>query len=305
MPLTAPEPDHLAHRKGLAAAFAAYFSWGILPVYFKVIASVNAWEIITHRIIWGLPVLLLFLWLRDGRRLWTRMRVTVRQLAWLAVSGSLVSINWLLFVWAVTHDQVLATSLGYFITPLVNILLGFLFLHERLTSRQQWGVGIAALGTAYLAWFLEQPPWISLTLALTFAFYGLVRKRLGVRPMVGLMWEFLLVFGPALAFLSWRAHQGHMDFLAGTASRDFWLLMAGLLTVLPLIWFNIAAQRLTLTTLGFIQYLAPSMTFLMAVFLWGESFTQGHAVAFGCIWTALLLVSIGPLRSRIRVQPID
>lgn len=292
-------------RRGLAAAFAAYLSWGLMPIYFKWLAAVDAFEIIAHRVVWGVPVLALFLLFRDGRSFWPQLRINARQAAWLVVSGLLIAVNWLLFVWAVVHDQVLATSLGYFINPLINVLFGFLFLGERLTPWQKWAVGIAGAGTAYLAWFLGQPPWISLALAVTFALYGLVRKRLDVGPMRGLMWEYLLLVGPFMAFLYWRFRTGVLDFGSLDAATDSLLLLAGLLTVLPLIWFNMAAQRLTLTLLGFIQYLAPSMTFLLAVFFWNEPFTQGHAVAFACIWTALALVSLGPMRRRLRVQPID
>jgi chloramphenicol-sensitive protein RarD len=278
-----------------------------MPIYFKLLAGVNAWEIIAHRVLWGIPVLLLFLLMRDGRALWPELRIDWRQAGWLLVSGTLIGINWLLFVWAVVHDQVLATSLGYFINPLINVLFGYLFLQERLSRWQKWAVAIAAVGTAYLAWYLGHPPWLSLALAVTFALYGLVRKRLDVGPLRGLMWEYLLLLLPAAGFLWWRFQHGVLDFGSGARSIDTWLLLAGVMTVLPLIWFNMAAQRLTLSLLGFIQYLAPSMTFLLAVFLWGEPFTSGHAVAFGCIWTALLLVSLGPLRqrARVRVQPLD
>jgi chloramphenicol-sensitive protein RarD len=284
------------HRRGLAAAFAAYTAWGLLPIYFRQLVAVDPWETIAHRIIWAIPVLLLFLWLRDGRQFWVRLRLSPRQLGWLAISGSLIAVNWLIFVWAVVNGQVLATSLGYFINPLVNFLFGFLFLNERLSGAQKWGVVIAAGGTAYLAWYLGQPPWISLVLAVSFATYSLVRKRLDVGPMTGLLWENLLLVLPALAYLGWRASTGDLDFLSGSTRLDTLLVLAGLTTVLPLIWFNMAAQRLTLTLVGFIQYLAPTMTFLMAVFLWDEPFTRGHAVAFGCIWTALVLVSLQPLK---------
>lgn len=299
--------DPQVRRAGLIAAFSAYIAWGMMPLFFKLLAAVNPWEIIAHRVIWAVPVLLLFLWFRDGRQLWVKLRLNRRQLAWLAVSGTLIGANWLIFVWAVVNDKVLYTSLGYFINPLMNVLFGYLFLGERLTVWGKWAVTIAAMGTAYLAWYLGQPPWISLLLALSFASYGLVKKRLvGVGPMTGLLWENLLLLGPALAWLGWRAAHGEMEFLAGSTRLDLLLVSAGLVTALPLIWFNVAAQHLTLTLIGFIQYLAPSMTFLLAVFLWGEPFTQGHAVAFACIWTALLLVSLGPLRRRrIRVQPID
>ncbi len=292
-------------RTGLAAAFAAYIAWGLMPIYFKFIDTVNPWEIIAHRIIWSVPVLLVFLAVRDGRALLSKMRITRRQLGWLCVSGCLIAANWLIFVWAVVNDHVLYTSLGYFINPLMNVLFGYLFLGERLTPWGKWAVALAAAGTAYLAIYLGQPPWISLLLALSFASYGLVKKRLGIGPMTGLLWESLLLLGPALAWLGWRAAHGEMDFLSGSTRIDLLLMAGGLLTVLPLIWFNTAAQRLTLTLVGFIQYLAPSMTFLMAVFWWDETFTQGHAVAFACIWTALALVSLGPLRRRLRPQPID
>ncbi len=289
-------------RTGLAAAFAAYIAWGLMPIYFKLLTAVGAWEIITHRIVWAIPVLLLFLLLRDGRALWRKLRLSRRQLAWLFVSSCLIGVNWLLFVWAVVNDQVLATSLAYFINPLMNVAFGFLFLGERMSGAQKLAVAIAAAGTVYLAVWLGQPPWISLLLALSFASYGLVRKRLDVGPMTGLLWENLLLLAPALAFIAWSNHQGTLAFLHGDARLDTWLMLAGLATILPLIWFNTAAQRLTLTTLGFIQYIAPSMTFCLAVFVWGEPFTQGHAVAFSCIWTALALVTLAPLRQRRRAR---
>ncbi|MEE4173490.1 MAG: EamA family transporter RarD [Xanthomonadales bacterium] len=289
-----------AQRYGLAAALAAYVAWGLMPIYFKWIGSVNPWEIIMHRVIWAIPILLLFLAFRDGRALWSKLRLSRRQLGWLCVSGLLIGANWLIFVWAVVNDQVLSTSLGYFINPLMNVAFGFLFLGERMTPWQKWGVGIAAFGTAFLAIYLGQPPWISLALALSFALYGLVRKRLDVGPMTGLLWENLLLLAPALAYLAWSAGNDTLDFLHGPPRIDVLLVLSGLTTVLPLIWFNMAAQRLTLTTIGFIQYLAPSMTFSLAVFLWGEPFTLGHAVAFGCIWFALVLVTTETFRHRRR-----
>lgn len=291
-------------RTGLIAAFAAYIAWGLMPIYFKWIDTVNPWEIIAHRIIWSVPVLLVFLGVRDGRALLPKLRISRHQLGWLCVSSFLIAANWLIFVWAVVNDKVLYTSLGYFINPLMNVLFGYLFLGERLTIHGKWAVALAAAGATYLAWYLGNPPWVSLALAASFAFYGLVKKRLGIGPMTGLLWESLLLLGPALAWMGWRASRGEMDFLSGPTRLDLLLMAGGLITVLPLIWFNTAAQRLTLTLIGFIQYLAPSMTFLMAVFWWGEPFTQGHAVAFACIWSGLALVSIGPLRRRLRPQPL-
>jgi chloramphenicol-sensitive protein RarD len=181
---------------GVAAALAAYIFWGLAPIYFKWIEAVAPLEIIAHRILWSIPFLAGFLLLRDRRNFLSRMRLPPRTIALLLLSGVLVVTNWLIFVWAVVNEQVLATSLGYFIGPLVNFLLGFLFLKERLSRVQTLGVLIAASGTAYLGWFLGTPPWISLGLAFSFGFYGLVRKVLGVGPMVGLLWETLLLALP-------------------------------------------------------------------------------------------------------------
>jgi chloramphenicol-sensitive protein RarD len=289
-------PNDANHRLGVAAALAAFIFWGLAPIYFKWIQHVSAYEIIAHRILWSIPLLAGFLLLRDGPGFWRRMVLPRRTLLTLLLSGVLVSSNWLIFVWAVNHDRILATSLGYFINPLVNVLLGFLFLHERLTRAQTAAVVIAAAGTAYLAWFLGAAPWIALALAITFGFYGLVRKKLDVGPMVGLLWETLLLLLPALIFVAWSLDRGVLEFGHGSLRLDLLLIGLGLVTILPLIWFNVAAKNLTLTAVGFFQYLAPTVTFMLAVFAYGEPFTRGHAVAFTCIWIALVLVSFDSLR---------
>jgi len=286
----------------MVAAMAAFVFWGLAPIYFKWIQSVPALEIIAHRIVWAVPVLVVFLLFRDGRHFWRRMVLPRKTLLTLVLSGLLVGFNWLVFVWAVTHDRILATSLGYFISPLVNVVLGYLFLHERLTRIQRLAVVIAACGTIYLTWYLGVAPWIALVLAITFSFYGLVRKKLGVGPMIGLLWETLLWITPALLYFAWIMSKGSMQFNHGSAQLDLLLLLAGLVTVLPLIWFNIAAQNMSLTKLGFFQYLAPSLTLVLAVFFYNEPFTRGHAVAFGCIWLALFMVSIESMVRSRRIQ---
>ena len=283
------EPDH---RLGIAAATAAFMFWGLTPIYFKWLGTVPALEIIAHRIFWAVPVLVVFLLIRDGRHFWRRMLLPRKTLLTLLLSGLLVGFNWLVFVWAVTHDRILATSLGYFINPLVNVVLGFLFLHERLTRIQSLAVVIAACGTIYLTWYLGVAPWISLVLGITFGFYGLVRKKLAVGPMIGLLWETLLWITPALLYFAWTMDKGSLQFMHGSAQLDLLLILAGLVTVLPLIGFNVAAQNLSLTTVGFFQYLAPSISFVLAVFYYHETFTRCHAVAFACIWLALAMVSI-------------
>lgn len=297
--VNSPEPDH---HLGVVAATAAFLFWGLAPIYFKWLGTVPALEIIVHRILWAVPVLVVFLLMRDGLHFWRRMLLPRKVLLTLVLSSLLVGSNWLLFVWAVTHDRILATSLGYFINPLVNVVLGFLFLHERLTRIQTLAVVIAASGTIYLTWYLGVAPWIALLLGTSFGFYGLVRKKLGVGPMIGLLWETLLLIAPALLYFAWIVGEGTSQFMHGSMQIDLLLLLAGLVTVLPLIGFNIAAQNLTLTTLGFFQYLAPSISFVLAVFIYHEPFTRGHAVAFSCIWFALVMVSIESVVRSRRLQ---
>jgi chloramphenicol-sensitive protein RarD len=279
-------------REGMIAASLAFGFWGMVPLYFKALNEVGAGEIIAHRIIWSVPLLALFLLLRDGRQFFRRLVLPPKLILGLLLSGLLVSNNWLVYVYAVVTDQVMATSLGYFINPLVNVLLGFLFLHERLTRSQAFAVALAAAGTLYLGIYLGQPPWIALVLGFSFGFYGLVRKKLAVGPMTGLMWEVLLLMPLGLGFLLWLQAQGGISFLNLGLRTDMLLLLAGPVTVLPLIWFNMAAKKLPLTVLGFFQYTTPSLVFILAAFVWDEPFTQGHAVAFGCIWTALLILSV-------------
>jgi len=288
--------DHTLDRNGVIAALAAFVFWGLAPIYFHALHSVSAWEVLAHRVLWSVPVLLLFLAIRDGRKIWSKLHLPLKSVAWLFVSALLIAINWLVFVWAVANEHILDTSLGYFSSPLLSVLMGFLILKESLQPIKVIAIVIAAAGTVYLAWYLGRPPWIAISLALSFSLYGLVRKRLTVGPMLGLLWETLLMLLPALVFVSWQNLKGNPQFLHATHGIDFLLIGSGLITVLPLIWFNVAAQKLPLSILGFFNYLAPSISFLIAVFLFGETFTQGHAVAFICIWSALVLVSIEPFR---------
>lgn len=289
---TVPGQPPSPERLGVAAALAAYLYWGLLPIYFKLIYAAPAVEIIAHRILWSIPVLAGFLLLRDGKAFWRRMRLPARTLLGLLLSSLLVVSNWLIFVWAVINGNIISTSLGYFITPLVQFLLGFLVLHERMSRTRRLGVLIAAAGTVYLGWYLGTPPWISLSLAITFGLYGLVRKLLDVGPMVGLLWETLLMALPALVYMGWAARSGSLYLGTAGLQQDVLLVLAGLITIVPLIWFNVAARRLKLSTVGFFQYIAPTMTFLLSVFVYAEPFTQGHAVAFGCIWFALAMISV-------------
>jgi chloramphenicol-sensitive protein RarD len=290
-------------RGGVTAALAAFMFWGLVPIYYKGLQSVGAWEVLAHRVIWSVPLLLFFLAIRDGRKIWKKLKLPPRNIAWLVLSGLVVSLNWLVFVWAVANDHVLDTSLGYFGTPLVNVVLGYIFLKERLNAIQVAAVVVAATGTVYLGWYLGGPPWIAMTLAVSFGVYGLLRKRLPVGPMLGLLWEIALMLVPASLYLLWLSSQSSLQFSHMSIGIDLLLIGSSVITVLPLIWFNMAAQKLPLSILGFFQYLAPSMSFLLAVFLFDEVFTPGHAVAFACIWLALVMVSIEPFqRARRRLR---
>jgi len=288
--------DQKLDRSGVVSALSAFGFWGLVPIYYKALHSVGAWEVLAHRVIWSVPLLIVFLIARDGRRFFSRLRLPPASIAWLVLSGLTISINWLVFVWAVANGHILDTSLGYFGTPLINVLLGYVFLKERLNPLQVVAVLMAAAGTIYLGFFLGKPPWIALTLALSFGFYGLLRKRLDVGPMLGLLWETALMFAPALVYLLWLGTRSELHFMHDRTSIDLLLVGSAVVTVVPLIWFNMAAKKLPLSILGFFQYLAPSMSFTIAVFLYGETFTRGHAVAFSCIWLALALVSIEPFR---------
>ncbi|MFC3194847.1 EamA family transporter RarD [Marinicella sediminis] len=287
------------HNKGLAAGLFCFIFWGFAPIYFKLIQHVPASTIIAHRIIWAAMFLLVFLAIRERRRLFNELRVTGKQLLILFISGSLVISNWLIFVWAVNDGQILATSLGYFINPLVNIFLGLLFLHERLNRTQVVALMIAASTTIYLGIFIGEPPWIALALAITFGLYGLVRKQLDVRPLIGLFWETSLLMLPALLYLLWWLPANTDPLVFDTTT--WWLLVfSGLITILPLIGFNYAAKRLTLSLIGFLQYIAPTISFLIAVLFYGEAFTFGHKVAFAGIWIALGIISWQPMQRLLK-----
>ncbi len=286
------------HQKGLAAGLFCFIFWGFGPIYFKFIQEVPALVIIAHRLIWGALFLAIFLALREGKQLIKALYVSPKLLFGLFISGSLVASNWLLFVWAVNHDQILATSLGYFINPLINILFGTLFLNEQMNTAQKWAVALASAGTLFLGIYLGQPPWIALLLAFTFGLYGLVKKQLNVKPLIGLFWETILLMLPAILYLLFYAPL--LEQRPGTEAQEILLFFSGLVTILPLIGFNYATKKLPLTLIGFLQYIAPSISFSIAVLFYGEDFTLGHQVAFISIWSALLIVSWRPFQQFMR-----
>nr|WP_286946825.1 EamA family transporter RarD [Pseudomonas sp. UBA6718] len=278
--------------RGYALGIAAYLIWGLFPLYFKAIQAVPALEIIAHRAIWSalFGALLLALWKHPGW--WRELRDNPRRLVVLAASGLLIASNWLVYVWAVNNGRMLEASLGYYINPLINVLLGMLLLGERLRRLQWVAVGLATLGVLQQLWQVGSLPWVSLVLALTFGFYGLIRKQAPVAALPGLVVETWLLLPLALGWL-WL-HPAAASTQAGfwSSSEALWLIAAGPITLVPLLCFNAAARHLPYTTLGFLQYLAPTLVLLQAVLLFGETLESSKLLSFVCIWAALFIYSL-------------
>jgi chloramphenicol-sensitive protein RarD len=287
-------------RRGILLALVAYGSWGLAPVYFKVLEQATALEVVAHRVLWSAVVLVVLVHLRGQ---WPALLgLGRRQIAWLAVSGGLIALNWLLFVWAIFDARMLEASLGYYITPLVNVLLGVLYFKEWLRPAQKVALALAGLGVANEVVAVGLVPWMGLALAFSFGFYGLVRKRLALDSAVGLSIETALLLPLALGYLVMAAVVGDGAFVRAAPDELALLALAGPVTVLPLVCFAAAALRLPLSVLGFFQYLAPSATLLLAVFVYGEPFRPSQLVTFGCIWLGLLIFSSEALYHQRRLQ---
>lgn len=276
---------------GVALAVAGFGLWGLLPLYFKAVAEVAPVEVLGHRIVWSVVFTALLLSVLGQ---WRQVRVAFadrRMVLTLTGSALLIATNWVIFIWAVANDRVLEASLGYFITPLINVVLGRIVLGERLGRVQAAAVALAAFGVGWMLWQFGVVPWVALSLALLFGGYGLVRKMAPVGAVSGLFVETALLAPVALLYLGWLAWQGVGALGAGGLAFDALLIAAGLVTAAPLILFAGAARRLRLATLGLLNYLTPTLQMLLAVLVFGEAFTSTHAVTFGCIWLALALYS--------------
>jgi chloramphenicol-sensitive protein RarD len=278
-------------------ALAAFLAWGFGPVYFKAVARVPAWEVLAHRVVWTCVLLLpLAVALRRIRPALAAL-AGVRTRRALGASTALIALNWLLFVYAVQSGRVLDASLGYFINPLVNVALGRLFLGERLRGAQRAAVALATASVLLLALTAERTPWIAVALGVSFGLYGLLRKTTALDSMTGLLFETALLLPAALAALIGLATLGRGAFGASRAG-DALLAASCLVTAVPLVCFAAAARRMSLTALGFFQYLAPTTHFLLAVWVYGEPFARPQILAFSGVWTALALVSADALLRR-------
>lgn len=284
-------PERL-DRTGLLQGLGAYGIWGLLPLFFWLLDGVDAGEVVAMRVLWSVALLGgLILVLRRGPALAAALR-NRRAMGFLAISAALISVNWLVYIWAIQHHHVLEASLGYFLNPLVNVLLGVVLLRERLGAAQIAAVALAGLGVAILAAGAGQGIWISLTLAFTFGFYGLVRKIAPVESLEGLAIETAILAPFAGIYLYWLS--GHAGL--GFGQTPLWtaaLALSGIVTATPLLLFAAAARRLPYSTLGLLQYLAPTMQFLLAITFFGETMTAAHAICFALIWTGLAVYAVG------------
>ena len=296
-----------AAGRGALAAAACYLCWGLFPLSWRQLADVEATELIAHRHLWSLAFVLGIMAAGAGL---ADLRAALRSrpaLQWHALSGGLLTINWLVYVWGVNHGHVLETSLGYFLVPLVNVALGRLVLHERLRPLQWTAIGCAALGVSLLLLRVGRPPWIALTLAATFGFYGLLRKKSPLGPLTGLGLETLLLAPFALLFILWQQHTGAGALGRVSPTEHVLLISAGVVTAVPLLLFAYGARRIRLSTLGLLQYIAPTVQFALGVWFFHEPFSRDRAASFALIWCGLALYTADNLwaqrRARAPVPP--
>ncbi|MGI9235174.1 MAG: EamA family transporter RarD [Woeseiaceae bacterium] len=289
-------------RDGVIAGLAAYLLWGFLPVYFKTVAVVAPLEVLSHRIIWAIPFGAAILF---ARHQWPEVRRALTHramLGWLILSAMIIAINWLVYIWAIQDGRIFETSLGYYINPLFYMMVGVVFFGERLRRLQSIAVLLAAIGVIVLTASGGKLPLVALSLAATITAYGVIRKRVVIGGMPGLFVETLLLSPFAVVWFIWLNGSGQAMFASGDASMTFWLVMAGPITALPLLCFALATRRLPLTTIGFMQFLAPTLQFLTGIY-YGEQLTTAHLICFGCIWLAVAFFSYDAISTNTKMPP--
>lgn len=287
-------------QAGVLYAAFSYILWGFLPVYWKLLDHVNADEILANRVFWSFFFIAVILVINKKWGLFTGTLLGLaqnkKQLAALAVASMLISINWFMYIWAVNTDQMIEASLGYYINPLVSVLLGMVFLKERLTLLQYLSFALAAIGVLIMTISYGQFPWIALSLAISFGLYGLAKKLIKVDSAVGLALETLVVMPLAAIYIGYLLNKGTNSLFAGSLSTTLLLAGAGAATAVPLLFFSKGAQRIPLATLGILQYIAPTLTLILGVFIYHETFSSIHLLAFTFIWSALILYSLSRTR---------
>ncbi|MDE1358218.1 EamA family transporter RarD [Vibrio aestuarianus] len=298
-----PEEEQQRSRQGVLLAIGAYTMWGIAPIYFKAIGAVSALEILSHRVVWSF--FLLAALLHFGRS-WHSVRDVMTnksKMLYLITTSLLVGSNWLIFIWAVNANHMLDASLGYYINPLLNVVLGMLFLGERLRKLQWVAVALAAIGVTIHLVVFGSVPVVAIALATTFGFYGLLRKKVALDAQTGLFIETLVMLPAAAIYLLFIADSATSNMATNPTSLNILLVAAGVITTLPLLCFTGAATRLKLSTLGFFQYIGPSLMLLLAVLVYGEAFTSDKAITFAFIWGALVLFSFDGLTYKRKLTP--
>jgi chloramphenicol-sensitive protein RarD len=274
---------------GIAYALAAYLLWGLLPIYLHLLGAIATPEILAHRILWSLVTMVVLL-AALRRYAWIPAALAQpRALARFALTASLISLNWVLYIWSINAGHTVDASLGYFINPLVNVLIGALLFKERLRRAQVLALLIAALGVAWLTWLAGAPPWIGLALALSFSFYGLLRKTAALGALEGFTVETALLAPLALAYVAWLAAHGRLGFATAPTRLQVLLMLAGPATTAPLLLFAAGVRRIPFSLTGVLQYLAPTLQWLTGIYLFHEAFDPHKAIGFGLIWLALLI----------------
>jgi chloramphenicol-sensitive protein RarD len=288
---------------GVLLALGAFGLWGLTPIYWKTVRFLPPDALLAYRVLWALAVGVLLLVLTGSLGRWRDALSRPRTVAAMGLAAALLAVNWLIFIWAVNNDRVLATALGYYINPLVSVALGALVLGERLRRGQTIAVAIAAIGVACMTIASGELPWIAVVLASSFGLYGLVRKLTPAEPVVGFAVEMTLIAPFAVLYITTIAPDGGSAPIFESPGVAALVSLAGVVTAAPLLLFNGAAKRLRLATLGFFQYLAPSLTFLLAVLVYGEPFTAPHAITFACVWSALAIYSVDSIRAMRDEEP--
>jgi len=277
-------------RSGIVSAGLAFLCWGLFPLYFHALSDVPPMQILVHRVLWSLLFLAIILTLRHQWKWLGQLRSQPKVMASFVISSLLLSGNWLLYIWAVNSGHVIEASLGYFINPLVNVMLGYLVLKERLRRGQWAAIALAALGVLWLTWQAGQMPWIALILAASFGGYGLMRKTAALGALEGLSFETLILFPFALGYLGWLTMHGENSFLTTTSDTTRWLLVAaGPITAIPLLLFASGARKIPLSVLGLLQYIGPTIQMSLGIFVFHEAFTAARLVGFVLIWSALAI----------------
>lgn len=294
----ASDRKKLSYNQGIVYALVCYVAWGLFPVFWKAIAGVPAVNVLAHRIVWSF--VFLFTWVMlTNRRTFLRYVKQPRLLCRLGLAGIVISANWGIYIYAVASNHIVEAGLGYYINPLINVFLGYVFLKERLATMQKIAVVLALIGVTYFTISYGQFPWISLLLATTFGLYGLLKKKAKLESMPALTVETMVVFPFALAFLVYMAESSAATpFFPSSSETSFLLVVSGLVTAIPLFWFGKSAEVIPLSTMGFIQYLSPTLQLLLGVFVYGETFGMEYLICFAFVWAGLLFYTLSILKGK-------